>query len=81
MWFILPPLIYRRRYLVRDEALNDNGEPEIAFDGVTELGLADRDVYRAWLERAARAGIGEAIKVKVGKTVRFKAAPNLKAAI
>jgi EthD domain len=59
---LLPaPLVYRRRYLARDEALNANGEEEIDFDVVTELGFADRDAYRAWLEHASRAGIGDTV--------------------
>lgn len=81
LWFSPPPLIYRRRYLVRDEVLDASGEAEIAFDVVTERGFADRDLHRARLEHAAWPGIGEAIKVKAGKIVRFKAAPNLKAAV
>jgi hypothetical protein len=44
-------------------------------------GFVDRDLHRARLEHATWSGIGEAIKVKAGKIVRFKAAPNLKAAL
>jgi hypothetical protein len=66
---------------VRDEALNANGEAEIAFYVVTGWGFADRDVHRARLEHAERAAIGEAIKVKAGKTVSFKGAPKRKASV
>jgi nucleoid DNA-binding protein len=41
-------------------------------------------VRRFWLVQVANRRAprtGEAIKVKAGKTVRFKAAPNLKAAV
>jgi EthD domain-containing protein len=54
------PLVYKRSYLVRGDALNlDDGS--IDFDVVTELVFADRDAYLAWTAAVFRPGAGEQV--------------------
>ncbi|HEU4404453.1 MAG TPA: EthD domain-containing protein [Polyangiaceae bacterium] len=54
------PLVYKRSYLVRGDALNlDDGT--IDFDVVTELAFADRDAYLAWAAAVFKPGNGEQV--------------------
>jgi hypothetical protein len=54
------PLVYKRSYLVRGDALNlDDGS--IDFDVVTELVFADRDAYLAWAGAVFRPGAAEQV--------------------
>jgi hypothetical protein len=61
------PLVYKRSYLVRNDALNlDDGS--IDFDVVTELVFADRNAYLAWVAAVFKPGAGEQV---VSDEVRF----------
>jgi hypothetical protein len=54
------PIVYKRRYLVRDDAINHE-DPSIDFDVVTELGFPDRAAYMAWSAQLSKPGSGEQI--------------------
>ena len=54
------PIVYKRRYLVRGDAINHE-DASIDFDVVTELGFPDRAAYRAWSAQLSKPGSGELI--------------------
>ena len=54
------PIGYRRNYLRRGDALNQE-DPSIDFDVVTELHFPDREAYLAWGARLSRPGSGERV--------------------
>ncbi len=51
------PIVYKRRYLFRDEGLAQEGGG-VDFDVVTELGFSDRAAFLAWTARPLRTGRG-----------------------
>jgi hypothetical protein len=54
------PLVYKRSYLVRGDALNlDDGS--IDFDVVTAFVFADRDAYQAWAAAVFKPGAAEQV--------------------
>jgi hypothetical protein len=54
------PLVYKRSYLVRGDALNlDDGS--IDLDVVTELVFANREAYQAWAATIFKPGAGEQV--------------------
>ena len=55
-----PPLVYKRNYLVRGDAL-DKEDAAIGFDVVTELVFADRAAYLAWRGELSKPGSGERV--------------------
>ena len=50
-----PPLVYKRHYLQRDDALNI-GEAGIDFDVVTEQAFTDREAFLSWIAAVTRGG-------------------------
>ncbi len=54
------PLIYKRRYLVRDQELTKSGNM-VDCDVMTELGFADQEAFAAWMERLVAPGIAEQV--------------------
>ncbi len=54
------PILYKRRYLVRDEGLAKEGGG-VDFDVVTELGFSDRAAFLAWMARLSAPGAGEQV--------------------
>ncbi len=55
-----PPVVYKRHYLQRGDALN-LGEANIDFDVVTEQVFADRDAFQSWLGAVTAGGAGERV--------------------
>ncbi len=49
--------------------------------GFTLFGFGTRTVHKTRARKGANPRTGEAIKVKAGRTVRFKASPVLKASV
>jgi hypothetical protein len=54
------PLIYKRRYLVRDQELTKSGKV-VDYDVMTELGFADQEAFAAWTGRLFAPGIAEQV--------------------
>ena len=54
------PIVYKRRYLLRDEGLAKEGGG-VDFDVVTELGFSDRAAFLAWMARLSAQGAGEQV--------------------
>jgi uncharacterized protein (TIGR02118 family) len=54
------PMVYKRRYLVRGEALTKEGGAG-DFDVVTELGFPDRAAFLAWRAQLSGPGAGEQV--------------------
>jgi EthD domain len=54
------PVIYKRRYLLRDEKLTTQGGT-IDFDVVTDLGFRNREAYLAWMARLSEPGASEQV--------------------
>ena len=55
-----PPLVYKRRYLMRGEALTKEGGA-LDCDVVTELGFPDRAAFVAWMAQLSGPGVGEQV--------------------
>ena len=53
------PIVYKRRYLMRDEKLTTGGG-EVDFDVMTELVFPDRPAFLAWM---ARLSVRMALKI------------------
>jgi len=60
------PIVYKRRYLVRGEALTKEGGA-VDFDVMTELGFPDRAAFLAWMARLSGPGIGEQVAADEAK--------------
>lgn len=56
-----PPLVYKRNYLNRAEALVDGGAA-IGFDVVTEQVFSNRAELDAWLGALSAPGVGEQVR-------------------
>ena len=54
------PKLYKRRYLVRDQALTQSGGA-VDFDVMTELEFVDQTAFQAWMTRLSEPGIGEQV--------------------
>jgi len=54
------PLIYKRRYLVRDQELTKSGNL-VDYDVMTELGFADQEEFASWMGKLLAPGIAEQI--------------------
>jgi uncharacterized protein (TIGR02118 family) len=54
------PIVYKRRYVVRDEDLTKEGGA-VDFDVVTELGFLDQATFLAWRARLSGPGAGEQV--------------------
>ncbi len=54
------PLVYKRRYLVRDQELTNSGNM-VDYDVMTELGFADQEAFAAWTGRLFAPGIAEQV--------------------
>lgn len=54
------PLIYKRRYLVRDQELTKSGNLA-DFDAMTELGFADQPAFTAWMAGLSAPGVAERV--------------------
>ena len=54
------PVVYKRRYLVRDDRLTREGGV-VDFDVVIELGFPDRDAFLAWMAKLSATGAGEQV--------------------
>jgi len=54
------PLVYKRRYLVRDQELTKSGNL-VDYDVMTELGFADQETFAAWTGKLFEPGIGEQV--------------------
>ncbi len=54
------PLIYKRRYLVRDQELTKSGNI-VDYDVMTELGFADQEAFAAWTGKLFAPGIAEQV--------------------
>ena len=57
-----PPLVYKRNYLQRGDALTLDGGPAIGFDVVTEQVFADRDAFEAWMGALSQPGTRERVR-------------------
>jgi hypothetical protein len=55
-----PPVVYKRHYLQRGDALN-LGETDIDFDVVTEQVFADRAAFQSWLGAVTAGNAGERV--------------------
>ena len=60
------PLVYKRRYLRRDDPLNKE-DGEAGFDVVTELGFLDRAAFLAWQAQLSAPGAGEQVAADEAK--------------
>src|SRR5712692_5632277 len=60
------PLIYKRRYLVRDDPLTASGGA-VDFDVVTEVGFVDRTALLAWMAQLSGPGAGEQVAADEAK--------------
>lgn len=60
------PLIYKRRYLVRDQELTKNGNL-VDYDVMTELGFADQEEFASWMGKLSAPGIAEQIAEDEGR--------------
>ena len=54
------PLIYKRRYLVRDQELTKSGNL-VDYDVMTELGFADQEAFATWTGKLFATGIAEQV--------------------
>jgi hypothetical protein len=54
------PLIYKRRYLVRDQELTKSSNMADC-DVMTELGFADEEAFAAWMGKLIAPGIAEQV--------------------
>jgi len=61
-----PPLIYKRRYLVREQELTKSGNI-IDCDVMTELGFADQDAFTAWMGKLSAPGVAEQVAEDEGR--------------
>lgn len=61
-----PPLIYKRRYLVRDQELTKSGNL-VDYDVMTELGFADENEFASWMARLSAPGIAEQVAEDEGR--------------
>ena len=61
-----PPLVYKRRYLMRGEALTKEGGA-LDCDVVTELGFPDRAAFLAWMAQLSGPGAGEQVAADEAK--------------
>lgn len=59
------PLVYKRRYVMRNEELTKNGA--VDFDAVTELEFPDRAAFLAWTARLSGPGTGEQVAADEAK--------------
>lgn len=57
-----PPVIYKRHYLQRGDAVNI-GEAAIDFDVVTEQIFADRAAFQSWIDAVTAGDAGERVAV------------------
>lgn len=57
-----PPLVYKRNYLQRGDALNLDGGAAIGFDVVTEQVFADRETFLAWFGKLSEPGTGARVR-------------------
>ncbi|WP_197747388.1 EthD domain-containing protein [Mycobacterium florentinum] len=55
-----PPLVYKRHYLQRGDALNI-GEAGIDFDVVTEQVFTDREEFLSWIAAVTGGGNGDRV--------------------
>jgi hypothetical protein len=55
-----PPVVYKRHYLQRGDALNLS-EANIDFDVVTEQVFADRDAFQSWIGAVTAGDAGERV--------------------
>jgi uncharacterized protein (TIGR02118 family) len=55
-----PPVIYKRHYLQRGDAVNI-GESAIDFDVVTEQVFADRTAFQSWIDAVTAGDAGEQV--------------------
>jgi EthD domain len=55
-----PPVVYKRHYLQRGDALNLD-EANIDFDVVTEQVFADRDAFQSWIAAVTAGDAGERV--------------------
>jgi hypothetical protein len=58
--FAPAPLIYKRRYLVRDQKLTKSGNL-VDYDVMTELGFADQEEFASWMGKLLAPGIAEQV--------------------
>jgi EthD domain len=61
------PIVYKRRYLVRDDEIGPLPADAIACDVVTELGFADREAFLAWGAAVRTGKPGEAVAADEAK--------------
>jgi hypothetical protein len=54
------PLVYKRRYLIRDQELTKSGNV-VDYDVMTELGFADQEAFAAWTGKLFAPGIAERV--------------------
>jgi len=54
------PLVYKRRYLKRNEELTGGGNM-VDYDVMTELGFADEESFAAWMGKILEPGIAEQV--------------------
>jgi uncharacterized protein (TIGR02118 family) len=56
------PVIYKRRYLNRDQKFTESGAP-VDFDVMTELVFPDREAFVAWMGKLAAPENGDRVAV------------------
>ena len=54
------PLIYKLRYLVRDQELTKSGNL-VDYDVMTEWGFADQEEFASWMGKLLAPGVAEQI--------------------
>lgn len=54
------PLVYKRRYLMRDHELTKSGNI-VDCDVMTELGFANEEAFAAWMGKLYAPGIAEKV--------------------
>ena len=60
------PLIYKRRYIVRDQELTKSGNL-VDYDVMTELGFADQEEFASWMGKLSAPGIAEQVAEDEGR--------------
>jgi uncharacterized protein (TIGR02118 family) len=60
------PIVYKRRYLMRDEKLTTGGG-EVDFDVMTELVFPDLPAFLAWMARLSGPEAGEQVAADEAK--------------
>jgi uncharacterized protein (TIGR02118 family) len=60
------PIVYKRRYLVWDDALT-KASGAVDFDAVTEVGFPDRAALLAWMAQLSGPGAGEQVAADEAK--------------